>query len=79
MLRYKAADAGVDLLAVSPRHTSQTCAACGHVDPRNRAGVAFRCTGCGHTDHADLNAATNILWAGLAQRLDQREAHEPVA
>jgi len=68
MLRYKAEDAGVELLAVNPHHTSQTCAACGHIDARNRVGIAFRCTGCGHTDHADLNAATNIVRAGLAQR-----------
>ncbi|MHB1757787.1 MAG: zinc ribbon domain-containing protein [Leptospirillum sp.] len=55
------------VLRVDPRHTSQTCAACGHVSPENRSQAVFRCVSCGHMDHADLNAAKNILRAGHAQ------------
>jgi putative transposase len=33
-----------------------------------RTQAAFACTACGHTAHADVNAATNILRAGLALR-----------
>lgn len=63
----KAATCGVQVIAVDPRRTSQTCNACGHVDPASRESQArFRCTGCGHEANADVNAALNILAAGLA-------------
>ena len=63
----KAATCGVKVIAVDPRRTSQTCNACGHVDPASRESQArFRCTGCGHQANADVNAALNILAAGLA-------------
>ncbi len=64
MLAYKAGR----LIAVDPRHTSQTCAACGVVDSRSRRSQSdFRCVACGHADNADLNAAANIRRQGLAQ------------
>jgi putative transposase len=60
------------VIAVDPRHTSQICSACGHVDGANRVSRAvFRCLGCRFSCDADLNAAINILRAGLALR----EAH----
>lgn len=69
MLAYKAEDAGRELVMVDPRFTSQRCASCGHTDKGNRLSQArFRCLVCGHRDHADLNAAKNVLWAGRAQR-----------
>ena len=71
MIAYKAAEAGRQVIAVDPRHTSQTCHSCGAVDAGSRAGVVFRCTACGHADHADVNAARNILGAGLALRLER--------
>nr|WP_245653280.1 zinc ribbon domain-containing protein [Herbidospora sakaeratensis] len=55
--------------AVDPRHTSRTCARCGHCARENRLTQAgFRCEACGHTAHADVNAAENVLRAGLALR-----------
>jgi putative transposase len=69
MISYKAEGAGRELVAVAPRHTSARCAACAHTTSENRVTQAeFRCRRCGHSDHADLNAATNILRAGLALR-----------
>ena len=47
------------------------CHSCGHIDARNRMGMAFVCLACGHTGHAHVNAAGNMLQAGLAVR--QRE------
>ncbi len=52
---------------VHPAYTSQTCAACGVVDSRNRKNQAFRCVGCGHRAHADVNAA-QVIAAGRAVR-----------
>jgi putative transposase len=77
-ITYKAAEAGRDVIAVNPQHTSQTCRHCGHVDRENRHATTFRCTSCGHQDHADVNAARNILRAGLAHRHEQ-EADDRVA
>ena len=58
---------GCEVVRVDPRHTSQRCSVCGHVDPGNRPSQAvFYCLGCGHADNADVNAAKNILAAGLA-------------
>ncbi|GGK87360.1 transposase [Planomonospora parontospora subsp. parontospora] len=69
VLAYKAESAGRELIAVEPRNTSRTCAECGHVAKENRVTqAAFACTACGHAAHADVNAAVNILRAGLALR-----------
>ncbi|WP_328589744.1 RNA-guided endonuclease InsQ/TnpB family protein [Nonomuraea aridisoli] len=64
---HKAARAGVALVYVVPRFTSQGCSACGHVDKRNRPDQeAFACTSCGFAEHADVNAARNIASRGVA-------------
>lgn len=61
MIEYKAAQ----VEAVPPMYTSQTCHRCGNVDAANRRSQAeFKCTACGHTGNADVNAALNILASG---------------
>jgi transposase len=50
---------------IRPAYTSQTCSHCGHRAPGNRESQAFLCQSCGHSDHADVNAAVNIA-AGRA-------------
>ncbi|MCX9190684.1 transposase [Carbonactinospora thermoautotrophica] len=58
---------GCSVVMVNPAYTSQTCSAWGHRASENRESQAvFRCVACGHLDHADVNAAKNILAAGLA-------------
>ena len=65
-IEYKAASAGGRFVRIPPQHTSQTCAACGVVDPKSRRSqVVFICTGCGHAGNADVNAAIVILHRGL--------------
>jgi putative transposase len=60
-LTYKANLAGVPLVTVDPRNTSRQCAACGHIDKRNRPNQStFRCLGCDHSGNADTNAARVI-------------------
>ncbi len=73
MILYKAECAGREVVNVRPHHTSQRCAECGHTEPSNRISQAeFRCCACGHEDHADRNAARNILGAGRALRASAR-------
>ena len=54
---YKAASKA----AVNPSGTSVSCSSCGARGERRR--TVFRCE-CGYRDHADLNAARNILASG---------------
>lgn len=66
-LKDKAALAGVVVVEVPAAHTSQRCSACGHVSAESRENqAAFRCIACCHIEHADTNAARNILAAGRA-------------
>ncbi len=59
-LGYKAS-----VMKVNPAYTSQTCHACGHTDEKNRKTRAWHeCVACGYRDHADHNAALNILAFG---------------
>ena len=58
---------GTTVVKVSAAYTSQRCSVCGRVDPKSRESQAvFRCITCAHNEHADVNAARNILAAGLA-------------
>jgi len=64
-LDYKLFWMGGMLAEVNPRHTSQQCSCCGHVEKENRISQdVFRCKACGHEEHADINAAKNILTVG---------------
>lgn len=66
-LEYKQAWQGGQLIAVPPQYTSQRCACCGHTAKANRTTQSrFECMVCGHAENADVNAARNILAAGLA-------------
>lgn len=62
MLDYKAQECGGRLIFVPPHFSSQECSNCGFIAADNReTRDRFRCGRCGHTEHADVNAAKNIL------------------
>jgi putative transposase len=66
-LEHAARYHGATVVRVNPAYTSQRCSRCNLVDANSRKSQAeFACTGCGHRDNADVNAANNVLAAGLA-------------
>lgn len=70
VLAYKLEERGGHLCKVDPRHTSQTCSACGAVDRESRESQAsFHCRACGFRVHADHNAAINILRRNTASMI----------
>ncbi|MFT5141797.1 MAG: putative transposase [Rhodothermales bacterium] len=72
-LEYVCLKRGVVLRKVNPAYTSQTCSLCGHCDKQNRKSQAeFVCTSCGHEQHADVNAAINILGRAFPSFVDRK-------
>ena len=75
-VEYKAKLAGVPVVVVDARNTSRTCTECGHCEKANRQSQSlFSCRACGHTAHADINAARNIARLGAA--VNRPEVTEP--
>ena len=65
-LEYKARQLGKCIVKVSPKHSSQECAQCGHIHPDNRKTQnLFLCLSCGNQDNADRNAAKVIAKRGV--------------
>jgi putative transposase len=60
-IEYKAQERAIKVVAIDPRHTSQTCSKCGYQSRSNRSSQSqFLCRECGYELNADLNAAYNI-------------------
>jgi putative transposase len=75
LLEWKGRSVGTLVERVNPAHTSQRCSSCGVLDAASRLSQAvFACTGCGHAENADVNAAKNIRAAGLSS-LKARGVH----
>ena len=64
-LDYKLDWMGGKLVEVDFRYTSQRCSHCGYTSKENRISQeVFVCLDCGYEQHADINAAKNILTVG---------------
>ena len=62
ILSHKAESAGVEVVAVNPRHTTQTCSNCGCL-PEEKLTLRdrlYNCLHCGFSLDRDFNAAINI-------------------
>lgn len=69
-LEYKAKLAGVEVTRVRAAYTSLACNNCWYVsqgDESRKSQAVFKCSTCGHTDNADINAAKNILDDGAGR------------
>tara|TARA_A100001015_G_C14459020_1_gene507188 strand:+ start:80 stop:487 length:408 start_codon:yes stop_codon:yes gene_type:complete len=87
-LEYKSNWYGGTYGQIDPKYTSQRCSvkSCGHKAKENRENQAkFLYKKCGHEENADINAAKNILAAGLAvfayggKSSDSPKKQEPLA
>jgi putative transposase len=69
IIQYKAKIAGVRVLLIDPRYTSQTCHNCLHIHPEKgkyyRNGKSFKCGHCGWSGDADFNASNVIKLVGI--------------
>jgi putative transposase len=66
-LEYKGIREGVEVVAVNPAYTSQTCNQCLHIGLRTEK--RFKCGHCGWQGDADLNGAINIARNGAVVSL----------
>ena len=79
-VKYKAQDAGIEVVMISPKHTSQRCNKCGIIDKENRKSQeVLECINCGHKANADVNAARNIATKDIENIiLDQLESQKSI-
>lgn len=66
-LTYKAIRKGSSVLKVDPRHTSQCCPVCGHIEKANRDKKLHRfcCKNCGYQSNDDRIGAMNLYRMGI--------------
>jgi len=71
-ISYKALQAGVKVVLVNPRYSSQTCHKCLHIhpDPKQsyRSGKEFKCGHCGWEGDADFNGYVYSTFQSLVWR-----------
>ena len=64
LLDYKAMQAGVELVTVNPRNTSQVCSGCGSIVQKSLGVRVHSCHDCSLVLDRDIHAARNILSLG---------------
>lgn len=71
-IEYKAAEAGIAVIKVKPRYTSQRCSKCGYIDKENRQTQEhFECLKCGFKENADYNASQNLAIPKIDEIIDE--------
>jgi len=77
LLQSRAEQYGRELVVVR-LPTNQVCSACGHHDGSKELSIReWQCPSCGTVHDREINAASNILVAGLAERRNGRGAAHP--
>ncbi len=76
-LDYKLEALGKILVKVNPKHTSQMCSKCNHIEKANRKGSIFKCVNCGFELHSDLNASRNIANLGKSE-ISRLQVNQPI-
>jgi putative transposase len=77
-VEYKAALAGIPVVVVDARYTSQTCSVCGHCEKNNRpTRDLFVCKHCGYSSNADLNSARNLAGLGRCNAASKVASIDP--
>lgn len=67
ILKYKAEEAGREVIKVNPRNTSRRCSECGEINKTLKlSDRVWTCLKCGTIHDRDYNAAKNIERAGQA-------------
>jgi len=69
MIEYKAAEAGIRVIAVNPAHTTQDCSRCGRRVTKDLSVRVHECPHCGLVIDRDVNAARKILQIALQDPL----------
>ncbi|MCJ8282192.1 MAG: transposase [Rivularia sp. ALOHA_DT_140] len=81
ILTFKAENAGLRVIAVSPNGTSQSCSSCGHVVKKPLSQRIHNCPVCHTSICRDLNASINIRNRGThdlykqAQSMSSKKSH----
>ena len=65
--QYKAEEAGVEVILVNPKNTTQMCSGCEKIVPKTLADRTHSCPYCGLEIDRDLNAAKNIRRVGTTR------------
>ena len=76
-LQSKAANAGLTLTRIDPKHTSQKCSGCDSAVPKSLSDRVHACPHCGLVLDRDYNAAINIKKAAVALREGVSVVNDP--
>ena len=73
-IEYKAKEAGINVVYIKAKYTSQRCSKCGHIDKENRKEQSkFCCVKCGFEANADYNAALNIANPQIENEIKEKK------